>query len=81
MAKIIERVSLYCVPGGRESILATLDQEGFELESMSQQTAGVVPRGALLIRRSVASGATPIVPKNDLSTGTTTPCDFHCARR
>src|SRR6516162_486850 len=35
MAKIIECASLCCVPGGRDSILATLDQEGFELESMA----------------------------------------------
>src|SRR5262245_40205978 len=37
MAKIIECASLCCVPGGRDSILATLDQEGFELESMAPQ--------------------------------------------
>lgn len=35
MAKIIECASLCCVPGGRDSILATLDQEGFELEGMA----------------------------------------------
>src|SRR5262249_6172716 len=34
MAKIIECASLCCVPGGRDSILATLDQDGFVLESM-----------------------------------------------
>ncbi|MGB8136577.1 MAG: acyclic terpene utilization AtuA family protein, partial [Pseudolabrys sp.] len=37
MAKIIECASLCCVPGGRDSILATLDHEGFELESMAPQ--------------------------------------------
>jgi hypothetical protein len=37
MAKIIECASLCCVPGGRDSILATLDQDGFELESMAPQ--------------------------------------------
>jgi hypothetical protein len=37
MAKIIECASLCCVPGGRDSILATLDHEGFELESMASQ--------------------------------------------
>jgi hypothetical protein len=37
MAKIIECASLCCVPGGRDSILATLDSEGFELESMAPQ--------------------------------------------
>lgn len=37
MAKIIECASLCCVPGGRDSILATLDDEGFELESMAPQ--------------------------------------------
>jgi hypothetical protein len=35
MAKIIECASLCCVPGGRDAILATLDNEGFELESMN----------------------------------------------
>ncbi|MGH7044355.1 MAG: acyclic terpene utilization AtuA family protein, partial [Acetobacteraceae bacterium] len=34
-AKIIECASLCCVPGGRDCILATLDDEGFELESMN----------------------------------------------
>jgi len=37
MAKIIECASLCCVPGGRDSILATLDDDGFELESMAAQ--------------------------------------------
>lgn len=37
MAKIIECASLCCVPGGRDSILATLDNEGFTLESMAPQ--------------------------------------------
>jgi hypothetical protein len=35
MAKIIECASICCVPGGRDAILATLDEEGFELESMA----------------------------------------------
>ena len=39
MAKIIECASLCCVPGGRDSILATLDHEGFVLESMAPQRA------------------------------------------
>lgn len=37
MAKIIECASLCCVPGGRDTIFATLDSEGFELESMAPQ--------------------------------------------
>ena len=37
MAKIIECASLCCLPGGRDSILATLDDDGFELESMAEQ--------------------------------------------
>ncbi len=37
MAKIIECASLCCLPGGRDSILATLDHDGFELESMAPQ--------------------------------------------
>ena len=37
MAKIIECASLCCLPGGRNSILATLDEDGFELESMAEQ--------------------------------------------
>ncbi len=37
MAKIIECASLCCLPGGRDSILATLDDDGFELESMAPQ--------------------------------------------
>ena len=37
LAKIIECASLCCVPGGRDSILATLDDEGFTLESMAPQ--------------------------------------------
>ena len=39
MAKIIECASLCCMPGGRDSILATLDDTGFELESMAPQRA------------------------------------------
>ena len=35
MAKIIECASLCCVPGGRDPILAILDDEGFVLESMN----------------------------------------------
>ncbi|MGE0797388.1 MAG: acyclic terpene utilization AtuA family protein [Lautropia sp.] len=35
MAKIVECASLCCIPGGRDAILATLDDEGFELESMA----------------------------------------------
>jgi hypothetical protein len=35
MAKIIECASLCCVPGGRDTILGVLDDEGFELESMA----------------------------------------------
>ena len=37
LAKIIECASLCCVPGGRDSMLATLDDSGFELESMAPQ--------------------------------------------
>ncbi len=37
MAKIIECASLCCVPGGRDSILAVLDDEGFVLESMNPE--------------------------------------------
>ena len=37
MAKIIECASLCCLPGGRDSILATLDDDGFELESMAPE--------------------------------------------
>jgi hypothetical protein len=37
MAKIIECASLCCLPGGRDSILATLDEDMFELESMAEQ--------------------------------------------
>jgi hypothetical protein len=37
MAKIIECASLCCVPGGRDSILATLDHDGFVIESMAPQ--------------------------------------------
>ncbi len=37
MAKIIECASLCCLPGGRDSILAELDDEGFVLESMNPQ--------------------------------------------
>ena len=35
MAKIVECASLCCAPGGRDTILAVLDDEGFELESMA----------------------------------------------
>lgn len=35
MAKIVECASLCCLPGGRDSILATMDAEGFVLESMN----------------------------------------------
>ena len=37
MAKIIECASLCCLPGGRDAILATLDEDGFVLESMAEQ--------------------------------------------
>jgi hypothetical protein len=37
MAKIIECASLCCVPGGRDPILAELDDEGFILESTNQE--------------------------------------------
>lgn len=37
MAKIIECGSLCCVPGGRDAILAELDDEGFVLESMNPE--------------------------------------------
>ncbi|WP_323010539.1 acyclic terpene utilization AtuA family protein [Paracoccus sp. (in: a-proteobacteria)] len=39
MAKIIECASLCCVPGGRDTILATLDDVGFTLESMAPERA------------------------------------------
>ena len=35
MAKIIECASLCCDPGGRDSIIATLDDEGFTLDCMN----------------------------------------------
>ncbi|WP_342131580.1 acyclic terpene utilization AtuA family protein [Hydrogenophaga sp. OTU3427] len=35
MAKIIECTSLCCRPGGRDAMLATLDRDGFTLESMN----------------------------------------------
>lgn len=39
LAKIVECASLCCVPGGRDTILATLDDGGFELESMNPARA------------------------------------------
>jgi len=39
MAKIVECASLCCAPGGRDPILATIDDEGFELESMASGRA------------------------------------------
>ncbi len=39
LAKIVECASLCCVPGGRDSILATLDDDGFDLESMNPERA------------------------------------------
>jgi hypothetical protein len=39
MAKIIECASLCCIPGGRDTILGILDDEGFELESMAPHRA------------------------------------------
>jgi len=39
MAKIVECASLCCVPGGRDTILGILDDEGFELESMAPDRA------------------------------------------
>lgn len=35
MAKIVECASLCCLPGGRDPIMATLDRDGFVLESMN----------------------------------------------
>ena len=35
MSKIIECTSVCCEPGGRDAMLATLDRQGFELESMN----------------------------------------------
>src|SRR5262249_6376865 len=46
MAKIIECASLCCVPGGRDSILGTLDDSGFELETRAQNRAATTPRVA-----------------------------------
>ena len=37
MAKIIECTSICCEPGGRDAMLATLDAQGFELESMNPE--------------------------------------------
>lgn len=37
MAKIIECASLCCTPGGRDSMLAELDDDGFVLESMNPE--------------------------------------------
>ncbi|HJU17128.1 MAG TPA: acyclic terpene utilization AtuA family protein [Stellaceae bacterium] len=37
MAKIIECASLCCVPGGRDPILATLEGDGFVLDSMNPE--------------------------------------------
>ncbi len=39
MAKILECTSLCCDPGGRDAMLATLQGEGFELESMNPARA------------------------------------------
>jgi hypothetical protein len=39
MAKIIECASLCCVPGGRDAMLATLEGDGFTLESMNPARA------------------------------------------
>ena len=39
LAKIVECASLCCVPGGRDAILATLDADGFELESINPHRA------------------------------------------
>jgi hypothetical protein len=39
MAKIVECASICCVPGGRDAILATLDDESFSLESMNPERA------------------------------------------
>lgn len=37
MAKIVECASLCCLPGGRDPIMATLDGDGFVLESMNPE--------------------------------------------
>ena len=39
MAKIVECASLCCVPGGRDPIMATLQADGFTLESMNPARA------------------------------------------
>lgn len=39
LAKIVECASLCCVPGGRDAMLATLSDDGFELESMNPARA------------------------------------------
>lgn len=39
LAKIVECASICCVPGGRDAILATLDDTGFELESLNPERA------------------------------------------
>ena len=39
MAKIIECTSLCCIPGGRDAMLGTLDDDGFTLESMNPARA------------------------------------------
>ncbi len=35
MARIVECTSLCCVPGGRDAVLATLDEDGFIIDSMN----------------------------------------------
>jgi hypothetical protein len=39
MAKIVECTSLCCAPGGRDAMLATLEEDGFVLESMNPERA------------------------------------------
>lgn len=39
MAKIVECASLCCIPGGRDTIMATLEQDHFILESMAERRA------------------------------------------
>jgi hypothetical protein len=66
MAKIIECASLCCTPGGRDSMLATLDDEGFVLDSMKPERRATPMSVAAHSLYEQASPYTVIEPEGTL---------------
>lgn len=82
MAKIIECASLCCDPGGRDSMLATLDTEGFTLDCMNPNRNATPTSVAAHALYEQADPYTVREPEGelDLSQAVYTPVDDHRVR-